>query len=415
MKFFFPDAQDLVDPSFDFDTETRSDYRLRQRDDQYAHEVFTPPPMDGLLVSKAIVEGQGGESGRYTLAQRLRLLRVGAKEFFRIKDRPLEIMGDCGAFSYVKEKKPPVTTDEVIDFYEACGFDYGVSIDHIILAYQSDLDRTLPGMASEPDEWKERQEITLGLADEFFKRHKKRKCRFQPVGAAQGWSPRSYAHCVEELQKIGYRRIGMGGMVPLKSAEILDALRGVNEVRHPDTQLHLFGVTRCNHIASFASFGVTSFDSTSPLRQAFKDDKDNYYTPTRKYAAVRVPQVQGNAKLQQRITAGDVQQNEARRLELACLQAVKDYDQSSTGLEGTLRLLREYEQLYDGKKDYTAQYRATLADRPWKQCPCEICRKIGVHVVLFRGAERNRRRGFHNLYVTYQRLRDELKQLEKAG
>ncbi|MDY3551368.1 tRNA-guanine transglycosylase DpdA [Gemmata sp. JC717] len=415
MKFFFPDAQDLVDPSFDFDTETRSEHRLRQRDDQYAHEVFATPPYEGMLVSKAIVEGQGIESGRYTMAQRLRLLREGAKEFFRIKDRPLEIMGDCGAFSYVKEKTPPVTPDQVIDFYEACQFDYGVSIDHIILAYNPDCDEALPGLDCVPDDWKERQQITIDLAAEFLARHKKRKCKFCPVGAAQGWSPKSYAHCVEELQKIGYQRIGLGGMVPLKSHEILEALRGIDKVRRPETQFHLFGVTRCDHIASFRSFGVTSFDSTSPLRQAFKDDKDNYYATNRKYAAVRVPQVEGNAKLQKKIIAGDVKQSEARRLELACLQALKDYDRTGKGLEGGLRLLREYEHLYDGKKDYSEQYRATLGDKPWKKCPCEICRAIGIHVVLFRGAERNRRRGFHNLYVTYQRLRTEVQQLEQAG
>ena len=68
MKFFFPDAQDLVDPSFDFDLETRSEQRVRHRDDQYAHEALATPPYDGMLISKAIVEGHGEEGGRYTLA-----------------------------------------------------------------------------------------------------------------------------------------------------------------------------------------------------------------------------------------------------------------------------------------------------------------------------------------------------------
>jgi hypothetical protein len=45
-----------------------------------------------------------------------------------------------------------------------------------------------------------------------------------------------------------------------------------------------------------------------------------------------------------------------------------------------------------------------LETQPWKACQCEICKEIGIHVVLFRGAERNRRRGFHNLYVFFQRL-----------
>ena len=112
MKFFFPDSQDLVDPSFDFEKETRSDQRLRHRDDLYAHEVFSEPAYDGVLVSKASVDGKAGESGRYTLAQRHRLLRVGVRDFFRLNGRPLETMGDCGAFSYVKEEYPPVTVEE---------------------------------------------------------------------------------------------------------------------------------------------------------------------------------------------------------------------------------------------------------------------------------------------------------------
>ena len=40
MKFFFPDSQDQVDPSFNFETEERSELRLRHRDDHYAHEEF---------------------------------------------------------------------------------------------------------------------------------------------------------------------------------------------------------------------------------------------------------------------------------------------------------------------------------------------------------------------------------------
>ena len=57
VRFFFPDSQDLVDPSFDFETEQRSEHRVRHRDDLYAHEFFAEPPLDGLLVSKAIIDG----------------------------------------------------------------------------------------------------------------------------------------------------------------------------------------------------------------------------------------------------------------------------------------------------------------------------------------------------------------------
>lgn len=409
MKFFFPDAQDLVDPSFDFATETRAEHRLRHRDDQYAHEVFTAPPYDGILVSRAIVQGVGGAGGRYTLAQRQRLLRVGAREFFRLGDRPLLTMGDCGAFSYVRERVPPVTVDEVIDFYTACSFDYGVSIDHIILGYDSTLDRALPGMDAVPEEWRARQAVTLTLAADFLRRHAARGCRFEPVGAAQGWSPDSYAHCVRELQRLGYTTIGLGGLVPLKSPEIIEILTAVAAVRAPATRLHLFGVSRCEHVGTFARHGVASFDSTSPLRQAFMDDHDNYYAADRTYTAVRIPQVEGNAKLQQRIGAGQVNQREARRLEQACMDGATAYARNGRGLESVLMALAEYQAIHDARKDRTAEYRETLAGRPWEACPCAVCGTLGVHVVLFRGAERNRRRGFHNLFVTYRRLQAELR------
>jgi hypothetical protein len=401
MKFFFPDSQDLVDPSFDFHSEARSESRLRHRDDQYAHEVFDQPPYDGLLVSMASVEGKAGESGRYTLAQRHRLLRVRVREFFRIGSLPLETMGDCGAFSYVSEEVPPVTVEEVIAFYEECGFDYGVSVDHIILAYQAHEENVRP-------EWKKRQEITLEVAQSFLRVQKKRHSSFHPIGVAQGWSPASYAHSVTQLQKMGYGLIGLGGMVPLKSHEILDCLAAVAKVRHSETRFHLFGVSRCDHIERFADFGVVSFDSTSPLRQAFKHDRENYYTLDGTYSAIRVPQVEANPSLKKRIVAGEVDQAEAVRLEQGCLRSLNEYDQGKGSLKKALALLREYDRLHDGRKDRTEDYRATLEEQPWKICPCSICKRIGIHVVLFRGAERNRRRGFHNVYVTYRRLQREI-------
>ena len=94
--------------------------------------------IDGLLVSKAIVDGRPGAAGKYTLAQRHRLYRAGVRRFFRLDTAPgrgLVTMGDCGAFSYIRDDVPPYTPDEVIDFYEECGFDLGISIDHVIFGY----------------------------------------------------------------------------------------------------------------------------------------------------------------------------------------------------------------------------------------------------------------------------------------
>lgn len=411
MKFFFPDSQDLVDPSFDFVNETRSPNRVRQRDDQYAHEVFSAPPYDGMLVSKAVVDGVGGGSGRYTLGQRRRFYFEGVRKFLRLRNSPIEIMGDNGAFTYVNEEVPPVTVDEVISFYDDCGFDYGFSVDHMILGYNEDADHTLPSIDIVPPDWRRRQEITFELGRAFIKQCKQRKTQFQPIGVAQGWSPKSYAHSVKTMQKIGFSYIALGGMVALKTEEILACLEAIATVRKPENRLHLLGVSRIQNLRNFDRLGVYSFDSTSPLQQAFKEDLNNYYGKEYRYSAIRIPQVDANRSLRNLIQSGEVRQEEARRLELACLTAVINFDKRKGRRTELVSLLREYQELYGSKRDYSDRYDHLLTDKPWKKCPCAICKRLGIHVVIFRGAERNRRRGFHNIYATYSELQVRRKQL----
>jgi len=404
MKFFFPDAHDLVDPSFDFRTERRTFAGSRQQAQLYAHEVLDTPPYDGVLLSKAMIDPHtASKSVRYSFAQVQRLKRLGAREFLRL-DRPglkrrIETMGDCGAFSYVNEPKPPFGIDAVIEFYRDCKFDYGISLDHVILGYRED------GAGVEiPKVWRERFAITQELAAEFLRRHRADQLPFVPLGAAQGWSPTSYRDAVAGLQKIGYDYIALGGMVPLKTHEILASLEAIKGVRHAKTKLHLLGISRLENLEAFERLGVYSFDSTSPLKRAFMDDRDNYHTPDRTYTAVRIPQVDGNAQLKKLILAGEVDFAQARTLEVSCFEGVLAYDEGKLELETLLERLRAYEAVWHGKKDDSARYRETLADKPWKSCSCAVCRKLGVHVVIFRGAERNRGRGFHNLHALRERL-----------
>jgi len=410
MKFFFPDSQDFVDESFDFESETRSELRVRQRDDRYPHEIFSVPPYDGILVSKAVVDGLGGGTGKYSAAQRHRFLRTGVREYFRLENTNLETMGDCGAFTYVREERPPYTAAEVADFYSSSGFDYGLSVDHVILGYRAECDQRLNGIDLVPQDWSARQQITFELAEQFLNYCEANKCRFTPIGVAQGWSPQSYAYAVKTLQELGYTYIAFGGFVPLKTRDILACLEVANSVRQPETQFHLLGITRCENVQAFGEFGVVSFDSTSPLRKAFKDDRNNYYTLHGTYSAIRVPQVDANPELLRRIVAGQVSQEEARFCEQRCLGTLARYDQGGGTLDDAISALRAYEMIFDGSTDRSSVYRRVLEDRPWKECPCEVCRRLGIHVMIFRGAERNRRRGFHNLFVFNQQLQGHLEQ-----
>ena len=319
-------------------------------------------------------------------------------------------MGDCGAFSYVRENAPPFTVQEVIDFYSQCGFDYGLSVDHVILGFQPELDQSLPGLDVVPEEWRERQKITLELAEEFLSTLRgRRRAASRRSGSPRGGAPARTRLPSRELQKT---------RLPLHRPGRHGPAQDGGDPRLPEEGREPFGSRRrsstcsasrgSSRSRSSADLGVVSFDSTSPLRQAFKDDKDNYYTLERTYCAVRVPQVEGNAKLRSRIVAGAGRPGRGRRLERRLPgQPWRRFDRGECDVGEVVEALRDYEQIHDGRSDRSTVYAEILRDRPWKDCPCEICRRLGIHVMLFRGAERNRRRGFHNLFVFYRRLRRE--------
>lgn len=393
MRFYFPDSQDLVSPSYDFLRDEYAAHRVRQRDDRYAHEVLDHAPYDGILVSKSIVDGSIKGAGKYSTAQRARLHRLGVRRFFRLPPG-VEALGDNGAFNYVDEAVPPVTPAETLDFYEECGFDAGVSTDHVVFGFTEDS--TIYNV--DPD-WESRRLLTVRLAEEFMSLCRDRRSSVEPVGAAQGWSPETYAESVRALQDLGYRRIALGGMVPLKTSQILASLTKIADVLKQDTHLHLLGITRVESMDDFSDLGVTSFDSTSAFRQAFMDDRKNFHTADRAYVAIRVPQVDGNPTLKRAILAGVVSQKDAIAAERETLKALRSYDGSATSRRACLQRLGEYESICQSKKSYLAAYEETLAAAPWTRCECRICLDHGVEIAIFRGTERNKRRGFHNMSV----------------
>jgi hypothetical protein len=82
MKFIYADSLDFIDPNYDFVTESHAPGRQVYWDDQYPHEYMRTPPYDGAR----------------------RFLRFDGPACI---DRP--VYGDCGAFSYVNEPRPPYT------------------------------------------------------------------------------------------------------------------------------------------------------------------------------------------------------------------------------------------------------------------------------------------------------------------
>jgi len=348
------------------------------------------------------------------------MLRDGARRFLRFDGpahKDLMLMGDCGAFAYLDHPEPAFKPAEVVEFYLDAGFTHGVSPDHVIL--QCELDN--PPATRMPQDTRRRFDITLENAKEFFKLARTEGNAFVPVGAVQGWSPKSMAKAADALVKMGYKYLAIGGLVPLRVDAIKQVLGCIREAIGPGTALHLLGFAKAEQIGEFTGYGISSFDSTSPLIRAFKDEKANYYTEDTQgglayYTAIRIPQAMENPRLMQGVKRGLFAADDLHVREERALRMLRAFDQGKESIEATLNSVMDYHQyLVRGESDdLNAQNKAlertrarierTLRDAPWKHCGCAICRSAGVDVIIFRSSNRNKRRGFHNLGVYHKHV-----------
>lgn len=137
--------------------------------------------------------------------------------------------------------------------------------------------------------------------------------------------------------------------------------------------------------------------------RAFKDSKFNYYSPKEHYTAIRVPSSDGTAALKRKISSGLLSQEYVQKMEKESLSAIRSYDRGEVSLEEALSKAVSYEKLFKDKIP-EERYRQVLQDQYWKKCQCEICKDVGVEVAIFRNSNRNRRRGFHNLWQFMREL-----------
>lgn len=413
MKFIFADSLDMVDPNFDFINDRFSKGREVYWDDVYPHEILKAPPYDGMLVSRGIV-GDKGVAGKYSSPQAMRFKREGARAFLRLNQPHLEhmnIFGDCGAFTYVKHDVPPYTPADTAEFYDTCGFTHGCSVDHIIF----DFDDTLIGLAGGSQEARRRYDITLANAEGFLAEVKQSR-PIMPLGVVQGWSPESMAEAARRLVAMGYSYLAVGGMVPLKSDQIKNCLRSIRDAIPPSIQIHVLGFAKADDIHEFLPFNISSFDTTSPLIRAFKDARANYWLANDDgkldyFTAIRIPQSLENPRLMRMVKQGQALSEALVDLESEALTALRSYARRERKLEDCLQSVLEYSAVFsmglplkqvEGLptiKVLESRYRETLGRRPWDECGCAICKQAGIEVVLFRGSNRNKRRGMHNLSV----------------
>ncbi|MFC4883074.1 hypothetical protein [Halostagnicola sp. GCM10023243] len=92
--------------------------------------------------------------------------------------------------------------------------------------------------------------------------------------------------------------------------------------------------------------------------------------------------------------AETIEQDEEEIDDVATFNQIKELVEDYADWIGDERLLKEYEKL--------------LKEEPWTECDCEICREYGIEVAIFRGNNRNRRRGFHNTKRFYDQFQEDL-------
>lgn len=424
MKFIYADSKDTVDPNFDFIND-RSMPGRDTRNDCYPHEILSAPPYDGVLLSKAVFSDRMS-AGKYSEAETFRFLRDGARKFLRLDNdscQHLQIFGDCGAFNYAKLDRPPYSVTEIAEFYSDGGFTHGCSLDHIIFEH----DNSLKGMEAPSDiqvarDALNRFEITLDNAETFYKECKNITGPFTPVGVVQGWSPGSMAEAARRLVQMGYDYIALGGMVPLGHKTILEVVAAVRENIQDHIRLHILGFGKIDDIGDYAEYNITSFDTTSPLLRAFKDNKYNFFMPSndarmRYYTSVRVPQATVSKSMELLCKNGLVPQKRALNEEKEALENLRAYGHRKISLDDTISSVMQYTKttLLDpktgapAKEEKLAQldgaYRKILLDRPWEVCDCAVCSQAGIETVIFRASNRNKRRGIHNMWAFHKQLR----------
>ncbi|MBD3405891.1 MAG: queuine/other tRNA-ribosyltransferase [Candidatus Lokiarchaeota archaeon] len=378
MNYYIPWWDDRVDLNYDFiEDEPTDGIKVT------AHEIYSSPPYDGILVSKAKIEENKKNMKRIT--------NVGIHEYLGF-DGP--VFGDCGAYGYIKEDVPPYKTKETAEYYHKLGFDYGVSVDHLIVKQFEEQKHN-------------RYDITIKNAEKFLQVHDSKGFDYVPVGAAQGWDATSYKESVKELLDIGYQYIAIGGLTRSPTSTVLDMLRAIHEVlsEHERVGVHLFGVARLSAMREMQKLGITSFDSASHLRRAWLGSRSNYMLPDgNNYAAIRIPQSDRSPKAKKILGTGNIELEELEAMEEGCMGLMRMYGRNKADLDEVLEAILWYDSIIDAKKSHADEYLKTLKDRPWELCDCAICKRVGVEVIIFRGNNRNRRRGFHNTWVFYKQL-----------
>jgi hypothetical protein len=256
-----------------------------------------------------------------------------------------------------------------------------------------------------------RVRLTRNNAERFIQTHRERGATFTPVGVIQGLDAKSYADQVGQYCEMGYSHLALGGLVPRSDAEALEIVRVVHakvEKLRAKPWVHLLGIFRPSLQPHFREFGIGSFDSATYFRKAWLRSDQNYLgVDGRWYAAIRVPPL-NDPRTMKRLQASGTSEATLRKMEAKALRTLRAYDRGGASLNSALQAVLAYDKLLARAElledKLIAAYRRTLEARPWQACKCRMCRDLGIEILIFRGINRNKRRGAHNTLLLYERV-----------
>ena len=253
-------------------------------------------------------------------------------------------------------------------------------------------------------------DLTKENAELFIESPRQRKAQFLPVGTIQALNAEQFANSVREYYDFGYRHLAIGGLVPRSGKVITESVQTV--IREADKLperpwIHLFGVFRPKLQQTFRQLKVDCFDSATYFRKSWLRSDQNYLSADGNwYAAVRVPMTSdGRTRLRMAQINADIPQLERQEKEV--LQLLSRYDRYQIGVDEVLDAVLKYDHNFARSSETASlrdKYRRTLVDRPRFTCKCNFCQDLGIHIVIFRGANRNKRQGAHNTLMLYRKV-----------
>ena len=409
IKYIMPDWDDYLDTEFDFKKDTFSTSENGTPKRSYLHEIMgDDTPYDGILVSLNQIDKKKGALKNYDLTGANKTIR----EIMRIP-KHIMVIGDCGAFSYKDRLEPSIDPITAAKLYNDYGFDLGASVDHMIVdeVVIKNTDGKDEKRALTDEEKVARVTLTIENAKAFINEVKTKKYHFTPLGSIQARTPKEYAEVFDKYIEMGYRQIALGSLIPKDDDAIREIITEVgarykslpSDIRK-DVGIHLFGILRPALFSIYAENGIASFDSASYFRKAWLKSDKNYLGENGEwYAAIRVPQ-SALPKNRKELISKNHDLKVVADLEVRVLHSLNEFSKDTdieTVLDSIIKYDSYFERISDGGEKLREAYRRVLTDRPWEQCKCAICREIGIHALIFRGYNRNKRRGFHNTYVFY--------------